>query len=65
MYQTHALRKRTRSNLVPGAKPLCCQSVITAEKVKAKSKSRLGPVTWRVVIYTELMTGILRTLFCK
>ena len=50
-------RKRTRINLEPGAKPLCCLSVITAEKVKQKSKSRLGPVTRRVVIYKVLMTG--------
>ena len=64
LYQTHALRKRTRSNLEPEAKPLCCQSVITAEKVKQKSKSRLGPVTRRVVIYKELMTGILSQEHC-
>ena len=58
MYETHALKKRTRINLEPGAKPLCCQSVITAEKVKPKSKSRLRLVTRRDVIYKELMTGI-------
>ena len=64
LYQTHALRKRTGINLEPGAKPLCCLSVITAEKVKPKSKSRLGPVTRRVVIYKVLMTGILSQEHC-
>ena len=53
---SHALKMRTRSNflrdactqkenkinLEPGAKPLCCQSVITAEKVKSKSKGKVG-----------------------